>query len=192
MRPIVPLLVLALPACGILAPGLVDVDRAQTADALDFLVDDDGAVARLEYTIAAGDTPPAVRAAMDRLHPGNPYTSAQIEIHGRQILYQLSRTVDALRVSAVFRADGTLVNEELEVPEEAAPEPVRETVAERFPGAGVAEYEEVRDGLRAVRAYHVRLMVGTQRWKLVVAPDGVVLQGLLEVDAKVAVPVDLP
>jgi hypothetical protein len=84
------------------------------------------------------------------------------------------------------------VNEELEIPEEQAPEPVRETIAERFPEAAIPRYDEVRDGQRAVRAYHVRLRFEARRYKLVIAPTGVLLQTLLEVPADVEVPVAWP
>lgn len=186
------LALLALAGCGLLRPQIVDVERAARSDQLEFLTDEDGTVARLEYHIAPGETPPAVRAAMDRMHPGKPYTGAQIEVHGRQLLYQLSRRVDELEVAAVFRPDGTLVNEELQISEERAPEAVRETIAERFPGAALPRYDEVRDSQRAVRAYHVRLRLETRRYKLVIAPDGVLLQTLLEVPAEVEVPVEPP
>jgi hypothetical protein len=188
---LLPLACLALTGCGLLRPQFVDVDRAAGSFALEFLVDGDGSVSRLEYHIAPGETPPAVRAAMNRLHPGNPYTGAQLEVHGRQVLYQLSRNVDGLEVAAVFRADGTLVNEELEIPEESVPEPIRETIAERFPGAAIPRYDEVRDGQRTVRAYHVRLRLETRAYKLVIGPDGQLLQALLEVPAEVEVPVTL-
>jgi hypothetical protein len=191
-RPLLLLATLALAGCGLLRPQVVDVERAARSDSLEFLTDEDGYVSRLEYHIAPGETPPAVRAAMDRMHPGDPYTGAQIEVHGRQLLYELSRTVDGLAVAAVFRPDGTLVNEELQIPEERAPESVREIIAERFPGAAVPRYDEVRDGQRAVRAYHVRLRHGARDYKLVIAPDGVLLQALLEVDAEVVVPVEVP
>jgi hypothetical protein len=183
---------LTLSGCGLLRPQVVDIDRAVHSYGLGFRTDGQGQLAQLGYHVTPSETPTAVRAAMDRLHPGNPYTDAQIETRGPQVLYQLSRIVDGLEIASTFLPDGSLITEELEIPEDRVPASVRETIAERIPNAVLPRYDEVRDGQGEVRAYHVRLRLETHRYKLVLSREGSLLQALLEIPAAVEVPVSPP
>ncbi|MDG2149979.1 MAG: hypothetical protein P8N09_10690 [Planctomycetota bacterium] len=189
---LLPLLCLILSGCGLLRPQVVDIDRAALSDGLGFRTDGRGQLAQLGYHVTPSETPVAVRAAMDRLHPGNPYTDAQVETRGPRLLYKLTRIVDGLEIASIFQSDGTLVSEELEIPEDQVPASVRETIAERISNAALPRYDEVRDGLGEVRAYHVRLRLKTHRYKLVLSREGTMLQALLEIPAAVEVPVAPP
>jgi len=171
------------------SPARIDVGEARLANKLEMQIDGAGALVEIEYHVDPATLPTAVRAAMDALHPGGPFTDAERERHGDEMLYELSRSVDGLEVEAMFDASGLLHSEEVEVRAEDVPEAVRAAVAARFPGVPVRKYEEIRDGARQLREYHVKLDAGGQRHKVILSTSGAVKADFLEVVAEVEVPV---
>ncbi len=178
-------------ACGLISSNPIDLDQAAAASSLAFIVNTDGRTDRVQYQIDPEAVPAPAKAAMDRLHPGSPYTAAKFETDGQQKLYRLWRTVNHLEVSAAFRADGTLLSEEMEIPVEKTPSPVLETITERFPNATDPRYSEVRDVNRTIRSYHVRLRLDERQYKLQLYPNGVLINTRILVNAQVEVPVEL-
>ncbi|MEW6073699.1 MAG: hypothetical protein AB1726_14035 [Planctomycetota bacterium] len=170
------------------APALSNRD-ALTAVKLELQVDGEGALAEIEYHIAPADVPPAVRAAMDALHPGGPYTDAEREVQGGELYYELNRLVGGLEVEAMFTPEGELHSEELEIPAAKAPAAVRDAVAARHPAGQVTKVEEIRDGRRELVQYHVKLKEGGRAYKAMFSPAGEHIATYREIVAEVEVPV---
>jgi hypothetical protein len=141
----------------------------------------------VEYHVDPGQVPSAVREAMDLLHPGGPFTDAEREYDGGELLYELSRSVDGLEVEAMFDAAGNLRSEEVQVRADQVPASVREAVSARFPGAPVHKYEEIRDGSRRLLEYHVKVDVSGTRHKLIVSTAGDVTGDFLELAAEIEI-----
>ena len=178
----------ALAAACQTSPAGIDVAEARRANKVEIQFDRDGSMTEVEYHVPPGEIPEGVREAMDRLHPGGPFTDAEREMHDGQMLYELSRTVDGLEVEAMFDANGALRSEEVEVRAEAVPEGVRAAVRDRFPGGVVDKYEEIRDGSRRLVEYHVKVDVSGVRHKLILSTSGAVRGDFLEIEAEVEVP----
>ena len=167
---IVPLLALMLaPACR--SAGLNNED-ALSARKLEIQVDAQGKTVEIEYHIRPQEVPDSVRKAMDELHPGGPFTGAERETHGGIVYYELTRVVNGMEVEAMFLPDGTLHQEELQVPSGRVPQLVRATVKQRFPEARVDKWEEIRGPDRSLVEYHVKASWGGDHFKLVVSTDG--------------------
>jgi hypothetical protein len=164
-----------------------DAREAVSAEKLELQLDDLGQPIELEYHIAPGDVPPAVRDAMDALHPGGEFIGAEKEWSGGEVYYELTREVEGMEVEAMFRPDGGLYQEELEVGEDRVPDPVREAARNALSEAVVDKWEEIRDGSRTLQEYHVKMSRAGQRFKVRVDPSGNLLGTLREIPAEIEV-----
>jgi hypothetical protein len=171
---------------------LWDLSDAREAVKIEIQVAEDGSMREVEFHVAPESIPAPVRGAMDRLHPGGPYTDAERERSGGELYYELSRVVDGREVEAMFTADGTLHSEEIEVEKAAVPEAVASAIAKAFPEGTVSQWEEIHDGERALVEYHVKLGSGGRSYKVRVSPAGAIEGAVLEVVAELEVPVELP
>jgi Putative beta-lactamase-inhibitor-like, PepSY-like len=166
----------------------IDVPEARRAHKVEIQLDGDGSMLEVEYHVSPDQVPAAVREAMDSLPPGGAFTDAEREVHDGELLFELSRTVDGLEVEAMFFASGRLHSEELEVRADAVPAEVRSAVDQRFPDGIVDKYEEIRDGSRQLREYHVKVDVDGRRHKLILSTSGKVTGDYLELQAELEVP----
>jgi len=184
---------LALTACSTTPSSpSIDVDAGLAARTLEITLDADGNPAEIEYHIDPAQVPERIRKAMDALHPGGPYTDAEREWHDGVLYYELNRLVDGREVEAMFTESGVLFSEELEVGREGLSGAVHRALAERFPVGVPSKYEEiyvVRDGVRVLEQYHVKLVDGGVHYKVALHPAGPILGIWTETPAELELPV---
>jgi len=164
-------------------------DDAANCKSLEVQVDERGGMVEVEYHVAPSVVPATVQAAMDRLHPGGPFTAAEKEWNGGVLYYELSRTVQGMEVEAMFLPDGTLHSEEVQVPASKVPAAVQAGATAAVPGARVTKWEEIRDGNRQIVEYHAKATKGDQKYKIMVHRDGSVRGTVREVPSEIEVPV---
>jgi hypothetical protein len=179
---------LLLPAC---AGGHArwEPDSATTARSLEVQVDGMGRHTEVEYHVSPDAVPAVVRRAMDQLHPGGPYDDAEKESHKGKVYWELSRKVNGMAVEAMFTEDGTLFEEEIQVPMNKVPEVVRDRAMASLGGATATKWEEIRNAKREVVAYHVKMSRGGDKYKVMLGKDGKVEGIVREVPAEIEVPV---
>ena len=163
-------------------------DDALMARSIEMQVDEGGSLTEIEYKIDPMKTPAAVRAAMDRLHPGGPFTDAEKEWNEGQLYFELSRVVGGMEVEAMFTPEGKLHSEEVQVTAAKVPAAVKSAIQSRWPRATVKKWEEIRDSERMVREYHVKLRQGDRHLKVAVSTAGVVRAAWREMPAEIEVP----
>ena len=164
-------------------------EHAQHVTKLEIQYDEAGALAEVEYHVAPEAVPPAVRAAMDALHPGGPYTDAEHEFVDGEPYWELNRLVDGLEVEAMFSPEGVLFSEEVEVRPAQVPAAVRDAVRALYPAGTVSKYEEIRDSERVLEEYHVKLTEDGRNHKLLLSTGGALLGDFLELVSEIEVPV---
>ena len=168
---------------------LIDVGEARSARKIEIQVDARGGIVEVEYHADPASIPEIVRQAMDRLHPGGPFTDAERELNDGVLYYELSREVDGLEVEAMFTAGGELFSEEVEVRAGDVPQAIRDAITAHLPGGTVAKYEEIRNGSRELVEYHVKLDEDGRRHKLILSLEAQVMGDFLELVAEIEVPV---
>jgi len=181
-------LALALVSCRSTAG--IDKGEALAARSVEMQVDSSGRLTEIEYHLAPDQVPESIRRAMDALHPGGPFSDAEREFQGGRLYYELNRAVAGREVEAMFTADGRLHSEELQVGAEQVPDAVRATVRALHPSGTVTQYEEIRDGERALVEYHVKLREGERKLKVLLSPAGRHLATYREIEAEIEVPID--
>lgn len=184
----------ALISCACLGAACVSGGHWSQADALgaekiEMQVDREGRPVEIEYHITPDQAPAAVRAAMDKLHPGGRAVAGEKETVDGTLYWELSKEVDGLDVEAMFLPDGTLHSEEVEVRAASVPAAVRAAATARF-GAELGTWEEIRDGDRKLVEYHAKGTKGGKNYKLRLGLDGAFLGMVREVPAEIEVPVD--
>lgn len=161
--------------------------EALHADSLEMQLDDTGRPLEIEYHVPPGDVPPDVRAAMDALHPGGRATAAEKEYVGGTLFWEVTKEIDGREVEAMFRPDGALHSEEIEVPEGDVPPAVVAAVHARLAGT-ITKWEEIRDGQRRLVEYHAKLSAGDRKYKVVASTQGSVLRVVREIPAELEIP----
>lgn len=169
-------------------PSAFDIDDARVATKIEIQMDKAGRIGEIEFHVDPARVPAAVRAAMDALHPGGPFTGAEKERQDGVLYYELTREVNGLEVEAMFTPDGKLHSEEIEVAEAAVPGAVKAAVATAYPDATVSKWESIHNAARALVEYHVKLVSGGQKVKVMVTPGGAITGAMLEVPAEIEVP----
>jgi len=182
---------LALSACksSSTPPMGIDVAVALDATSLELTLGPDGYPAEIEYHIDPAEVPAEIRAAMDELHSGGPFTDAEREFNDGVMYYELSRLVGGREVEAMFSLDAVLFSEEIEVRREQIPDAVHEVLADRYPVARINKYEEIRDGSRTVVEYHVKLDDGGKKYKVALSLEGEIIGIWTETPAEIELPV---
>lgn len=161
--------------------------EALHADSVEMQLDASGQPLEIEYHVAPDQVPPKVHAAMDALHPGGRATAAEKEFVGETLYWELTKEVDGREVEAMFRPDGTLHSEELEVSEADVPPAVVAAVRARLAGT-VTKWEQIRDGQRRLVEYHAKLAVGDRKYKVIASTSGQILRVVREVPAELEIP----
>ena len=179
----------ALPACAGRGHASWNHDDAATARKLEVQVDSSGHRKEIEYHISPDQVPAAVRKAMDQLHPGGPFDDAEKESEGSQLYYELSRKANGMDIEAMFTPEGVLHSEEIQIPMSKVPEIVKDRAMASLPGAQATKWEEIRNSRREVTAYHVKMSRGSDKFKVMLTPDGKLEGKVREVPAEIEVPV---
>jgi len=169
--------------------GAWDGAEALAAEKIEMQVDEHGRTVELEYHVAPSVVPQAVHAAMDRLHPGGSVVDAEREYVGGQLYWELTKEIGGREVEAMFRPDGTLYREEIEVSASEIPSAVQEAVRARLRGQ-VTKWEAIRDAERRVIEYHAKGTRDGKSYKVIAGLDGNVLGMVREVPAEIEVPVE--
>jgi hypothetical protein len=166
-----------------------NTSEALAAERIEMQVDERGKTVELEYHVAPGMVPQAVRAAMDRLHPGGSAVDAEKEYVGGKLYWEITKEIGGRAVEAMFQPDGTLYREEVEVSASEIPNAVQEAVRARLRGQ-VTKWEAIRDGERRVTEYHAKGTRDGKNYKVIAGLDGSVLAMVREVPAEIEVPVE--
>lgn len=169
-------------------PNGFDIDDARMAKKIEMQLDKAGRMVEIEFHVDPKDVPAAVRAAMDKLHPGGPFTGAEKEREDGVLYYELTREVNGFEVEAMFSPDGRLHSEEIQVPENEVPGVVKAAVAAAYPKGSEPTFEEIRNDERNLVEYHVKLSAGGRKHKVMVSPGGTIKGAVLELEAEIEVP----
>jgi len=160
---------------------------ALEAEKLEMQFDGKGGWSEIEYHVSPDSVPAEVKQAMDELHPGGAFTGAERETHAGQLYYELTREVQGMEVEAMFKPDGTLFQEEIQVAENKVPAAIRTAARGAIEGASVTKWEEIRDKDRKVFEYHVKMAKGGKHYKVLVSLEGKLLAVYREIPAEVEV-----
>ena len=171
---------------------LWDIDDARSAVKLEILVDKAGGFTEIEYHIDPATVPAAVRAAMDKLHPGGPFTAAERERNDGVLYFELSREVGGFEVEAMFTPEGKLHSEEVTVAADSVAPEVRAALAKALPQGKVTAWEEIRDSQRALVEYHVKVDHGGRHWKVMMSTAGAITGSVRVAPAAIEGPTPLP
>jgi hypothetical protein len=148
----------------------------------------DGAMEDVEFHVPYGDLPAPIREKLDALLPGGEVLDAEVEYSPSGQQFEVTKKIDGKEAEVLVDARGEVVSWELQVDEAAVPEAVRKAAGSAT-GGTVTQYEEIRDGAKALIAYHVKKDEGGIRWKIEIAPDGTVRYVRREVVAEIEVTV---
>lgn len=163
---------------------------ALASKSVEFEMNASGGVVAIEYHVAPELVPEEIHAAMNELHPGGRVVAGEREMSGGELYWELSKEIDGREVEVLFRLDGTLASEELEVAEDAVPEAARAAVGALMDGR-VTTWEEIRDGARNLVEYHAKVEARGRRFKVAVGADGAVRSVVREIPAEIEVPVPM-
>jgi hypothetical protein len=167
----------------------LDAKDMLAAVKIEMLIGPEGNPEEIEYHIPPADVPEAVKKAMDKLHPGGPFTGAEKEMNEGILYYELTREVGGLEAEAMFLPDGTLHQEEIEVAAGKVPEAVKAGAEKAVAGATVKKWEEIRDKDRKLFEYHVKMAKGDKHYKVMLGTDGTLLGVYREIPAEIEVKV---
>jgi hypothetical protein len=174
-----------LPAC---AGARWNNEDALNAKKIEMAMTAHGKMMEVEFHISPAQVPEVVREAMDKLHPGGPYTGAEKEWYKGKLYYELTREVKGMEVEAMFTPDGQLYQQELSVPQSKVPAGVQTAARAALSGGKVRNWEEIRDANNALIEYHVKMARGGKNYKVMVTTDGRVTSVYREVPAEIEVP----
>jgi hypothetical protein len=176
---------IVLPACG---GARWNNDDALNAKKIEMTMSAQGKPMEVEFHISPSEVPPAVREAMDRLHPGGAFTDAEKEWYKGKLYYELAREVKGMEVEAMFTPDGQLFQQEIEVPQSKVPAGVQTAARAALSGGKVSKWEEIRDGNNALLEYHVKMARGGKNFKLMITTGGRVMAVYREIPSEIEVP----
>lgn len=185
MLRMLPVFAILLPAC---AGARWSNEDALQAKTIEMATNAQGKATEIEYHISPGQVPEPVRAEMDKLHPGGPFTGAEKEWNGGKLYYELTRDVKGMEVEAMFTPDGQLYMQEISVPQSKVPAGVQTAARAALSGGKVRNWEEIRDADNTLLEYHVKMSRGGKNYKLKVTTGGRVKAVYREVPAEIEVP----
>ena len=178
-----------------------DIDDARIASKIEIKISKSGVIEDVEYHVAPNLVPPAVTAAMAAMYPNDPPIAAEKEYEAGVLFYELAVMAvldpgqQPVKVEAMFTPGGQLHSQEIETrltsTRYPVPQPVQETVVEKYPNGAVNAWEVILDGDGATVEYHVKLTEGAKHYKLILLPNGYLESAYLEVEAEIEVPVPL-
>lgn len=168
------------------------LEDARNATKIETAVESSGRHIEIEYHTAPDAVPQAVRDAMEAKHPGGTYIGAEKESSGGSTYYELAKEIGGFEVEAMFRPDGTLHEEEIQIPVSDVPQAVQDAIQAAWPGRQVTAWEMIRNGSGTITAYHVKLKDGDKAVKAIVSTGGTVNRAYYEIPAEIEVPIPVP
>lgn len=174
-----------LPACGGTRWSNEDALKAKK---IEMSMSAAGKPMEIEFHISPAQVPQVVREAMDKLHPGGPFTGAEREWNKGKLYYELTREVKGMEVEAMFTPEGELFQQEISVPQAKVPAGVQTAARAALSGGKVRAWEEIRDANNALLEYHVKMARGGKNYKLMITTDGRVMSVYREVPSEIEVP----
>lgn len=162
-------------------------EEALIAESVELQVDASGKILEVEYHVTPEMVPQPVRDAMDKLHPGGRASGAEKEYVGSTLYWELTKTIDGRAVEAMFLPDGTLHQEEVEIPASEVPQAAQTTARNKL-GGNVEKWEVVRDMQRTPFEYHAKGTRNGKKYKLMIGSGGELLGSVREVPAEIEVP----
>ncbi len=129
---------------------------------------DDNGPEEAESKIEPGQTPPAIQLALKRFVPEGvtSITLTREREHGAEV-YEVEYVQEGITHALEFTASGALMEQETRVSAGSLPSEVSAALARKFPGAQVAEAEEV-----SVRFYEVTVVQNGTKHEVKVSPAG--------------------
>jgi len=118
--------------------------------------------------------PAAVRKAIKTKFPKAEIESASKEVEDGDTIYEVELEVKDRSVDVAFKADGTILEIEREVPFDELPKAVKKTLAAKYPKAKIEKVEEVTKGENGAVQYEVAIrseVVVTAKGKIVNAKE---------------------
>ncbi|HYE36578.1 PepSY-like domain-containing protein [Methylocaldum sp.] len=113
-----------------------------------------------EKPLNKSKVPQAVFTAFQKAHPNAKNIKYEEETVDGEAAYEIDFTDDGQKIDEVYRADGTLVETERTIKTSELPEPVMQTVKQRYPKAKVDEVFEVSNTDGKVIGYEVQIKEG--------------------------------
>jgi hypothetical protein len=157
-------------------------------DVLEMSFGKDGSIDDVEFHVPYDRLPAPVREALDKLLPGDAL-GAEIEHTAQGVLYEVTKKGEGgAETEILVDASGKVVNWEVVVDAAKVPEAVKKA-ADGATGGTATQYEEIRDGARALTAYHVKKDESGIKWKIAISPAGAVQSVRREVKAEIEVTV---
>jgi len=188
-----PLSLLAfVPACssGRLSPSIIDNAALLPADGeIELQVDANGDVREIEYHVDASALPAAVIKAADEKLPGGRIEDCEKEYVGDRLYYEVTKVVGGLASEAMFTPDGKVYLMEIAIDRSQAPPTILRAADQAAPGGEITSVEKILNADDELLEYHVKKKVDGRRYKILIAPDGRLLQTFREVPAEIEVPV---
>jgi hypothetical protein len=158
---------------------------------VEFAIDASGRVREVEFHCRAEDVPPAVRAAADRILPGGTVEDCEKEHVGGVVYWEVSKRIDGRKQEVMLTADGRVHSKEIEIDPATAPQAVVQAAAQAVLNGRFVSIEEIRDAKERLQEYHVKMEREGRKYKLVLDPQGKVLETVRETLAEIEVPVRL-
>jgi len=131
-----------------------------------------GSAIAKEKPLHKGKMPQAVLTAFQKAHPNAKNVKYEEEKVDGEAAYEIDFTDDGQKIDEVYRADGTLVETERAIKTGDLPEPVMQTVKQRYPKAKVDEIFEVSNTDGKVIGYEVQIKEGKREREVELDPNG--------------------
>jgi uncharacterized membrane protein YkoI len=119
--------------------------------------------------------PKAVQDAVKAKFPGAELVSAAKEKEGGETIFEVALKYKGHKHDVTFKEDGTLVEDEKEIPAEDLPAAVKQTLESKYPKATIKEAEEVTKGDKVVYELHL-VTAEKQKVEVVIDPQGKVVK----------------
>jgi Putative beta-lactamase-inhibitor-like, PepSY-like len=110
-----------------------------------------------EEKISIKNLPSAVKKAIKKKFPKAEIEKAGKEVEDGKTTYEVELEIDDRPVSVVFKADGTILEIEREIPLEKLPAPVKKALAAKYPGAKIEKVEVITKGQDGPPVYEIAI-----------------------------------
>jgi hypothetical protein len=127
-----------------------------------------------EEKIPVEKLPAAVRKAIKSKFPKAEIESASKEVADGKMIYEVALEIKDRSVDVAFKADGTILEIEREVPFDEVPKAVKKKLAAKYPKAKIEKVEEVTKGEDGPVHYEVAItteVVLTAKGKIIKAEE---------------------
>jgi hypothetical protein len=163
-------------------------DEARPDGMIEIEADRDGGVVEMEAEVAVDALPAKVRESADKVVPGGRIIGAEIEYVGDRKAWEVQKDVDGKKHEIVMTEDGTVLEREIEIAREDAPQEVLDAATRAIEGGTFKSVERIEIGGGSETRFHVKLERDGASYKVVLAPSGNVLRKVREAKAEIEIP----